>query len=604
MIHRFWRSLVVAASLGLLLIVNAAVNHRQSLGVEEAQTAVAHTYVVEADLARTLSTMVDAETGQRGFLITGEERYLEPYRTALAILETQLQQLASLTADNDDQQRDLRQARELVSTKLTELSETIAVRRSEGFDAASRVVLTDRGKRGMDELRAVLDRMGGREEALLDLRLAESRQSARTARWSALGSTAFALAAVGFIWLGYGRSTIEREMSAKAIAEERERLQVTLLGIGDGVITIDASSRITFMNPVSEALTGWRQPEAVGKLVTEVFRIVNEETRQRVENPLALVLREGTVQGLANHTILITRDGTERPIDDSAAPLRDVAGRTVGGVLVFRDISQRRADDRRLREVLHDAEQSARLAEARQKELEEALNVKNQFLAAVSHELRTPINSIVGWATMRQQGTMRSERTGVGIASIERNAQALAHLIEDLLESWRLLTGKLSLSTEDIALPRVIGAAVDAIQLTADNKNVVVDVHADAAPNVRGDADRLKQVFWNILGNAIKFTPSGGRVTVRITPDLRFVAVSVTDTGEGIEPAFLPHVFDSFRQADSRSRRGLGLGLAIARQLVELHGGTIHAASAGASQGSTFVVRLPAVPAAAISGDG
>jgi len=597
MAYRFWGSFVVAASLGTLLTINAVVNRRQSLRVEEAQTAVAHTYIVEGELAQTLATLVDAETGQRGFLITGNERYLEPYGAALSTLETHLQRLESLTADNGDQQRELRRARELVSAKLAELDQTIAVRRQVGFDAASRIVLTDRGKRNMDELRAVLDEMKSREAALLDQRLAESRKSAQTARWSALGSTTFALVAVAVIWLGYRRSMIEREMSAQAVAEERERLQVTLLGIGDGVIAIDASGRITFMNPVSEALTGWRQPEAVGKQVTDVFRIVNEDTRQRVQNPLALVLSEVTIQGLANHTILIARDGTERPIDDSAAPLRDVAGRVVGGVLIFRDVSQRRADDRRLREALDRAEESTRLAEARQRELEEALNVKNQFLAAVSHELRTPINSIVGWATMLQQGTMRSERAGAGIASIERNAQALAHLIEDLLESSRLLTGKMSLTTEDVVLDRVIGAAVDAIQLTADNKNVALDVHADVVPNVRGDADRLKQVFWNILGNAIKFTPPGGRVNVRITREQEFVAVSVTDTGEGIEPAFLAHVFDNFRQADSRSRGGLGLGLAIARQVVELHGGTIHASSDGANQGATFIVRLPAVPA-------
>ncbi len=278
MAYRFWGSFVVAASLGTLLTINAVVNRRQSLRVEEAQTAVAHTYIVEGELAQTLATLVDAETGQRGFLITGNERYLEPYGAALSTLETHLQRLESLTADNGDQQRELRRARELVSAKLAELDQTIAVRRQVGFDAASRIVLTDRGKRNMDELRAVLDEMKSREAALLDQRLAESRKSAQTARWSALGSTTFALVAVAVIWLGYRRSMIEREMSAQAVAEERERLQVTLLGIGDGVIAIDASSRITFMNPVSEALTGWRQPEAVGKQVTDVFRIVNEDT--------------------------------------------------------------------------------------------------------------------------------------------------------------------------------------------------------------------------------------------------------------------------------------------------------------------------------------
>jgi len=176
----------------------------------------------------------------------------------------------------------------------------------------------------------------------------------------------------------------------------------------------------------------------MGKPASRVFNIVNEETRRPVTNPLAVVLETGIIQGLANHTVLIAADGTERPIDDSAAPIHSAEGVLLGAVLVFRDISSRRADERRLHDALGDAERNRTLAERRQQDLEQALDVKNQFLAAVSHELRTPINVIVGWATQLQAGAIPPDRTAAVVASIERNAHSLARVIEDLLESSRL----------------------------------------------------------------------------------------------------------------------------------------------------------------------
>lgn len=226
--------------------------------------------------------------------------------------------------------------------------------------------------------------------------------------------------------------------------------------------------------------------------------------------------------------------------------------------------------------------------------MEAALEVKNEFLAAVSHELRTPINAIVGWARMLHERTMRPEKVDAAISSIDRSARTLAQLIEDLLESSRLLTGKVRLGSETVDVSALIVEAVETIRLSADNKSLSVEVNAESVPAVRGDGDRLKQVFWNVLANAVKFTPAGGRVTIRTAPSIDGVEITISDTGAGIAAAFLPHVFDRFRLADATAGSGLGLGLAIAKQIVELHGGSIGASSEGVGRGATFTIRLPA----------
>jgi PAS domain S-box-containing protein len=590
---RPWSSVIVAVAFAALLIGLAIINRVNAARVEESAQWVAHTYAVTTELAEMLSTLVDAETGQRGFVITGEERYLQPYQSAVAEVQTHIDRVAALTADNSDQQADIARVRSLAVQKLAELDESIAVRRASGFAAAQQIVATDRGKRMMDDLRVVASRMAAREQALLAAREVEARRSSARARWAAVATTAFAVVAVGAVWFGFRRYALERARATAAIANEREHLRVTLLGLGDGVIVVDASGNISMMNPIAEVLTGWLQPDAIGTPVSQIFNIVNEDTRQPVTNPLKVVLETGTIQGLANHTVLIAADGTERPIDDSAAPIRTTDGSVTGAVLVFRDISSRRAAERRLRDALDEAEANRALAERRQGELEQALDVKNQFLAAVSHELRTPINAILGWATQLRAGTVRPERTASAIVSIERSAHTLARLIEDLLESSRLLAGKVRLETHTIDVLAVIHEAIDALRFTADTKSITIDVQTMALPAIRGDASRLKQVVWNVLGNAIKFTPPGGAVYVRTNLDDGVVRLSIRDTGPGIPASLLPYVFEAFRQGDEQSRTGLGLGLAIARQLVELHGGTIDATNDGSTGGATFVISLP-----------
>ena len=238
--------------------------------------------------------------------------------------------------------------------------------------------------------------------------------------------------------------------------------------------------------------------------------------------------------------------------------------------------------DERLREALASAEEASRL--------------KDEFLAVVSHELRTPLNAILGWARMLRAGTLPSEDVPRALETIERNAQAQAQLIEDLLDVSRIVSGKLRLDMRPVDVRDVLEESVETVRPTADARGVTLTTAIGNVGPVSGDAQRLQQIVWNLLSNSIKFTPRGGSVSVRAEQVGSTVRIVVSDSGQGIDSEFLPHVFDRFRQAASTGktrRKGLGLGLAIVRHLVEAHAGTVEAASDGAGQGATFTVELP-----------
>jgi signal transduction histidine kinase len=240
-------------------------------------------------------------------------------------------------------------------------------------------------------------------------------------------------------------------------------------------------------------------------------------------------------------------------------------------------------------------------------EAETASHLKDEFLAAVSHEIRTPLNAVLGWARILESKQLPQESAKRAIAAIGRNATALAHMVDDLLDTARILNGAIRLVLGPVDLAAVVQAALDAVRPLAAIKNI--QLAFDAVPGawtVSADAERLQQVIWNLLANAIKFTPEGGRVNVSIASSAGSMEVRVADTGHGISPDFLPHVFDRLRQGDNATTRrqsGLGLGLGIARHLAELHGGTVLAASPGVGQGATFTVRLP-IAAGASQGQG
>jgi CheY-like chemotaxis protein/two-component sensor histidine kinase len=235
--------------------------------------------------------------------------------------------------------------------------------------------------------------------------------------------------------------------------------------------------------------------------------------------------------------------------------------------------------------------------QAARAEAEAANRLKDEFLATLSHELRTPLTAILGWAKLLADGQITEGKAADAFAAIYRNARSQAQLIDDLLDVSRVITGKLRIEVITVNLAAVVQAAASVVRPAAEAKRVGLNVHVEAgAATIDGDPARLQQVVWNLLSNAVKFTPSGGRVEVRVRRAGSQTEVAVSDTGQGIEPEFLPHVFERFRQADmgtTRRHGGLGLGLAIVRHLVELHDGTVTAESGGQGRGSTFKVRLP-----------
>lgn len=290
----------------------------------------------------------------------------------------------------------------------------------------------------------------------------------------------------------------------------------------------------------------------------------------------------------------------EAPFIGLAAPLIGRTGDILGALLATDENRNGPRDQNenvlvQLAQMTATAVDNTRLAEAR-----EANRLKDEFLATLSHELRTPLSSILGWAQLLRTQMLDAEETAEALEIIERNSQMQCKLIEELLDVSRIVTGKMQLHMRPVELQKVIHAAVSAILPAASAKQIAVDVVTEGhSETVAGDAERLQQVFLNVLSNAVKFTPLNGHVEVRVDAAERRVRVAVRDDGEGIAPEFLPHVFDRFRQADSSTSRkhgGLGIGLAIVRHVVELHGGSVRAESEGKGRGTTIVVTLPVVP--------
>jgi signal transduction histidine kinase len=233
---------------------------------------------------------------------------------------------------------------------------------------------------------------------------------------------------------------------------------------------------------------------------------------------------------------------------------------------------------------------------------DELNRLKDEFLATLSHEMRTPLAAVLGWSRMLASGTLDPAKQAHAVEAIERNAQAQARIVDDILDVARGMSGNVKLDLQPVDLVSVAQRSVEAIAPTAVAKQIRVEVRGGEPIVISADPNRLQQVVWNLVSNAVKFTPAGGRVTLAVHANDGFAELTVTDTGAGIPAAFLPYVFDKFRQADAsftRQHGGLGLGLAIARHLIELHGGSIEARSAGEGNGATFVVRLPSPHAAA-----
>ena len=367
--------------------------------------------------------------------------------------------------------------------------------------------------------------------------------------------------------------------------ESRLRLAAIVASSNDAIVGKTLEGIITNWNDGAQRIFGYTEAEVIGKPIN----ILIPEDRQDEEPAIIERLKRGE---RVDHyqTVRVRKDGQKIDISLTISPIRNSLGQIIGASKIARDITEHKRLQEE-RERLLEQEQSAR------EQAEMANRVKDEFVATVSHELRTPLNAILGWSSMLLGGKLKGDDVRRGLETIERNARLQAQLIEDILDVSRSISGKLRLDIKPVELISVIRAAVDAVRPAAEAKDIQLQLLLDpAADHVQADAIRMQQIIWNLLANAIKFTPSGGFVQVRLDRIESRAQITVTDTGEGISAEFLPYIFNRFQQGDgtiTRRHGGLGLGLAIARHLVEMHGGTIEAASEGLDKGSTFTVSIP-----------
>jgi len=416
--------------------------------------------------------------------------------------------------------------------------------------------------------------------------------------------------------------------SQESLRQSEERYRILVEGVTEyAIFMLDPNGIFASWNVGSERMLGYQEAEIIGQPFERIF------TPEAIQQGLpAQVLQSAIAEGFSRENRWhIRKDGTYIWAHCTITVLRDESGNLRGFAKIMQDITQRKLAEEEREELLL-REQAARAA------AEAANRAKDDFLAVVSHELRTPMTAIVGWAGMLHTGMLDESRAALAVETIERNANLQMQLIEDLLDISRIVRGDISLNFGRVDLARVITAAIEVVQPAANEKAIALEFMRESGDSDRsllvwGDLERLQQVVWNLLSNAIKFTPDGGRVKVQLTQGSReqrstgattnyqlpitnsprptphspnYAQIQVTDTGIGISPEFLPYVFDRFRQADStsvRSNKGLGLGLAIARHLIELHGGTIRVDSPGRGQGTTFTIELPVLERASGAGE-
>jgi PAS domain S-box-containing protein len=532
------------------------------------------------------SILQDAETGQRGFLLTGRQEYIEPYENALEMLPAGQARLRKAAQNGEIPAEPVELLIAFSDQKIAELKHTIELARRQDKAGVAAVVLSNVGMKKMEAIRAVRDQIVTHEQSRLhDAQAASSNlASIRTGVF-----VAAALLNLGFLLWAFRR--IRREINRRFVADletqrQREILAVSLASIGDAVILTDITTRIIFMNAVAEELTGWKRDEAIGKECATVFRIVNETTRAPVNSPVDLVLKSGKVVGLANHTLLIRKDSSEVPIDDSGAPVRESDGTVRGVVLVFRDFTHYKTAEREMREL--------------KERLEAAGRAKDEFLAALSHELRTPLTPVLAMLSSWESDSDLPEAMASEVKMLSRNVRLEVRLIDDLLDLTRITRGQLNLNKEQVDAHILLEAVVEIFRGDIEARGIRIGIRAMAGRHfVECDPVRLQQVFWNILGNAVKFTPVGGRIEIVTSNDAGDLRVTFADNGRGMTGNTLSHLFRPFERAEANvtgyQPGGLGLGLTISQSLMKAQGGSIEADSSGPELGATFVVRIPAL---------
>jgi PAS domain S-box-containing protein len=385
-----------------------------------------------------------------------------------------------------------------------------------------------------------------------------------------------------------GRVWHYRDVTKRHLAEMASRqLAAIVASSDDAIIGKNLNRIITSWNAGAERIFGYTAEEMIG---TSIMRLIPLDRQEEEHEILSRICRGERFDHF--ETIRLAKDGRHLNVSITISPIKDSTGRVIGASKVARDITEQKRAEKALKKAIEEAESARSRAET-------ANRMKDEFLATLSHELRTPLNAMLGWANILRAGKVQGEELQQGLESIERNARVQAQLIEDLLDMSRITSNTIRLDVQEIDLSVVLNESIETLRTSAQAKGIRLQaVVAPLKEKISGDPRRLQQVFWNLLHNAIKFTPKDGEIRVELRVLDSYVEVSVIDNGEGIASEFLPYVFDRFRQADASTTRqqgGLGLGLSIVKNLVELHGGSVGVTSNGIGQGAIFIVLLPFV---------
>jgi PAS domain S-box-containing protein len=557
----------------IVLTINGYVTFLSFQRVNRNNALVEHSQQVLLETERLKSLLVDAETGQRGYLYTGDPHYLEPYDRASREVDGQLDRVAALTADIALQRTQVKQLRDLSHAQLKQLADTIAMARAGQPEEAKARVLSN-GKNVMDDIRASIAEIQGVEAHLRANRVAEMKASTRSATLAFVIATSIAAAALLVFGGLLTREMRKSDAAAAAVLEQKEWLDTTLRSIGDAVLATDTSGRVVFLNEVAATLTGYTSNEARDRPLGQVFAIFNEVTRGPAEDPVAKVVRTGAAVGLANHTVLRRADGTEVAIDDSAAPIRNAQGALIGVVLVFRDVTKQREVEAALRNA-------------------EKLATAGRFAATIAHEINNPLEAIMNLLFLLNRDSGLSSE-GQGYLSLaEQELSRVAAVARQTLAFYKNNTSPAPVNISNL-LDEILafyGRRIEA------RKIHVIRNYRNHSQFV-GSAGEIRQAFSNLILNSIDALPPDGVLTLNVSDDnggRPAVRVEVEDNGSGIQPDHLGKIFEPF--FTTKKDVGTGLGLWSAKNLVEKHEGQLLAECSGGK--TRLTVLLPVLREAA-----
>lgn len=554
-----------------VLVINTAVTRRRIAVQDSNQAWVEHTQRVQLELSTVESLLKDAETGQRGYLYTGEARYLDPYNGAVQQIDSHITNLAELVADDPKQLARVLTLRNLSKIKLEELATTIALFGEGRKDDARGIVLSDMGRRTMDNVRSLIAEMNRAESSLESARLAAVSSSTRSLMRTLYLATTLAITGLVLLALYILREMDQREKHAAEIRQREEWFRVTLASIGDAVIATDERGAVIFVNPIAEELTGIKLRQAQGLPIQKVFPIFNEQTRNPVDNPVAKVLELGRVMGLANHTILQHADGHMIPIEDSAAPIFDDAQQLRGVVMVFRDVT----GEKQAQEVLRKAEKLA---------------AAGRLAATVAHEINNPLEAVCNLIYLVKSSGGLPEDTVGYLNMAEQELDRVSHITRQTLGFYRD-----SSEAGPVPLRGVLESVLRLYENKLKSKSIAVEMDLADCPPVHALQGEIKQLMANLISNAADAVGPRGQIRISMAPAEQGngVEIKIADNGPGVAEKNRAHIFEPF--FTTKEDVGTGLGLWVSKEIAERHGGKIELSSDHQSNlgGAVFVVFLP-----------